>query len=59
MDECKALVEDFVREVHALYPDTARDDDRPTVTFVGRGLHSSTTQVNLSHFRHKIHPKYP
>jgi len=25
----------------------------------GRGLHWSTFQLNLSHFSHKIHPKYP
>jgi len=27
--------------------------------FVGRGLHSSTSQLNLSRFYHKIHPKHP
>ena len=25
----------------------------------GRGLHSSTSQLNLSRFINKIHPKYP
>ena len=25
---------------------------------VGRGLHSSTFQLNLSRFQHKINPKY-
>ena len=25
----------------------------------GRGLHSSTSQLNLSRIRHKIHPKHP
>jgi hypothetical protein len=25
----------------------------------GRGLHSSTFQLNLSRFRHKIHPEHP
>jgi hypothetical protein len=25
----------------------------------GRGLHSSTFQLNLSRFRFKIHPKHP
>jgi len=24
-----------------------------------RGLHSSTVQLNLSHFLHTIHPKHP
>ena len=26
---------------------------------MGRGLHSSTFQLNLSRFRHKIHPEHP
>jgi hypothetical protein len=26
---------------------------------LGRGLHSSTLQLNMSRFRHKIHPKCP
>ena len=26
---------------------------------LGRGLHSSTFQLNLSRFWHKIHPKHP
>ena len=30
-------------------------DELPQV----RGLHSSTVQLNLSHFRHKIHPRHP
>jgi len=25
----------------------------------GRGLHSSTSQLNLSRFRRKIHPEHP
>jgi hypothetical protein len=24
-----------------------------------RGLHSSTSQLNLNRFQHKIHPKHP
>jgi hypothetical protein len=27
--------------------------------FVGRGLHSSTSQLNLSHFRPEIHLEHP
>jgi hypothetical protein len=26
---------------------------------LGRGLHSSTFQLNLSRFGHKLHPKHP
>ena len=26
---------------------------------VGRGLHSSTSQLNLSQFSHKTHPRHP
>jgi len=25
----------------------------------GMGLHSSTSQLNLNHFRHKAHPEHP
>jgi len=28
-------------------------------TTLGRGLHSSTFQLNLSRFRHKTHPPHP
>jgi len=33
--------------------------DTATDKVVGRGLHSSTFQLNLSRFSHKIHPKHP
>ena len=29
------------------------------LVFHGMGLHSSTFQLNLSRFRHKIHPRHP
>jgi hypothetical protein len=29
------------------------------VEILGRGLHSSTFQLNLSQFRHKTHPRHP
>ena len=34
---------------------------RPLVVVASsdRGLHSSTSQLNLSRFRHKIHPEHP
>jgi len=34
------LVEDFVREVHAVYPANVCEDLRTTVTFVGRKHHN-------------------
>ena len=38
---------------------SATHRDMPETEDGGRGVHSSTFQLNLSSFGHKIHPEYP
>jgi hypothetical protein len=42
----------YAADVKAIMREYDRDDS-------GRGLHSSTSQLNLSRFSHEIHPKRP
>jgi hypothetical protein len=53
----RAMREHFPLEAlprpHAPAPDPAH------CVILGRGLHSSTFQLNLSRLRHKTHPRHP
>ena len=68
MNECKPLVDgtrctDYScgtdRDMNLGVEATCGDASTGSFTLLGRGLHSSTFQLNVSRFCHEMHPKYP
>jgi hypothetical protein len=56
-----ALILSIASKVYELQEDDEAlvQEEKWKMTIDGRGLHSFTSQLNLSRFLHKIHPEHP